>query len=139
MLSRYGSRTPDDCPTIPSNCTQEQRDTDHLAEFFAGWSIVNAHRFRRFSMITALEPLKRWTDWQHIEIRSSQEFYHLHQIDPKRIQATLLQDTPSSSTAEPSPYTPRTPMPSSTPVYEQRSSSSYTQPLFQHTYGQPYQ
>ncbi|KAL2815640.1 hypothetical protein BDW59DRAFT_15228 [Aspergillus cavernicola] len=147
-LPNYGSRTADDSPDIPRNSSQEYRNTDHLAEFFAGWCLLNAHRFRRFTMITSLDPLPRWTDWQHIEIRhgNGRDFFNIHNIDYKVIWAKLMK-YPSKSTSnadtpntEPAPYTPRTP--NANPIAsasEQRPPASTSHPLFKHTYAQPYQ
>ncbi|KAL4916091.1 hypothetical protein BDW62DRAFT_203094 [Aspergillus aurantiobrunneus] len=143
-LPMYGSRTADDSPNIPRNCSQEQRNSDHLAEFFAGWSLINAHRFRRFIMITALEPLERWTKWQHIDVRyGPQNFYQTQSIDPKPIRAKLLKGVPDlgSSSTEPVSQIPGTPRPysTSTPTTIQKPASSVSQSPFRHQYSQPYQ
>ncbi|KAL4782509.1 hypothetical protein BJX76DRAFT_332418 [Aspergillus varians] len=141
-LPMYGYRTADDSPNIPRDCSQEQRDADHLAEFFAGWSLLNAHRFRRFFMVTALDPLERWTKWQHIDIKKgSRDFYQAQSINPEPILARLVKGAPKSgsSSAEHSPYTPRAPRSFSYPAPEKGSTSSTTQVPFRRTYGQPYQ
>ncbi|EAW08490.1 putative Chromo domain protein Chp1p [Aspergillus clavatus NRRL 1] len=65
----YGSRTEDDDPNIPKGLTQEYRNTDHLAEFFAGWALVHNHCYRRFVIATAMKPLPRWEAWEHLEVR----------------------------------------------------------------------
>lgn len=78
----YGSRTEDDCPALPKGLTQEQRDTDHLAEFFAGWALVNSHRFRRFVIVTTLKPLKRWDAWNHVDVKESAgDFFRAYGVD----------------------------------------------------------
>ncbi|KAL4999290.1 hypothetical protein BDV10DRAFT_56943 [Aspergillus recurvatus] len=92
-LPKYGFRTADDSPEIPEDCTQDQRNADHLGEFFAGYSLVHAHRFRRFYMITALEPLERWKKWQHVTVSGYQEFFQSHNVKPESIQDRLFQGT----------------------------------------------
>jgi hypothetical protein len=66
-LPNYGCRPEDEHPGIPKGLNQGQRDTDHLVEFFAGWGIINCHRFRRFIVVTSFtEPLSRWKSWNHV-------------------------------------------------------------------------
>ena len=66
-LPNYGHRSENDDPAIPKGLTQAQRDADHLVEFFAGWGLVNCHRFRRFIVVTSFtEPLSRWKTWNHV-------------------------------------------------------------------------
>lgn len=80
----YGLRTEDDCVGfgLPRGLTQEQRNTDHLAEFFAGWALINSQRFRRFFVLTTLKPLDRWRRWNHVDvIGSATEFFRLYGID----------------------------------------------------------
>ncbi|KAL3476793.1 hypothetical protein BJX99DRAFT_136865 [Aspergillus californicus] len=99
QLPNYGFRSADDSPEIPKNANQHYRNTDHLAEFFAGWGLVNAHRFRRFVMVTTLEPLKRWSEWHHIEIRrSSQDFFSTYEVDYKSIFTRLAKENTRSTT-----------------------------------------
>ncbi|KAL4884415.1 hypothetical protein BJY04DRAFT_182435 [Aspergillus karnatakaensis] len=146
-LPDYGSRTPEDSPDIPRDCTQEQRDADHLAEFFAGWCLVNTHRFRKFTMVTALRPLDRWMKWQHVEIQpSAKDFFNnpAFKVDYKTIWDRVNSRPKSSQAPDPGSYTPktpRTPKPASAPASEQRSSSSSStaQASFKQTYAQPYQ
>ncbi|KAL4972570.1 hypothetical protein BDW66DRAFT_120518 [Aspergillus desertorum] len=97
-LPKYGFRTADDSPEIPKDCTQEQRNADHLGEFFAGYSLVHAHRFRRFYMITALEPLERWKNWQHVTVSGYQDFFQSHNVNPELIQERLLNSMSSAPT-----------------------------------------
>ncbi|KAF4155182.1 hypothetical protein CNMCM6069_008393 [Aspergillus lentulus] len=113
----YGSRTEDDDVNIPKGLTQEQRNTDHLGEFFAGWAIVNNHRFRRFVMLTAVKPLPRWEAWQHIEIRyGAKDFMKAFKVEYKtywdRVKPRLarpgLSSEAKSQNHNPA-YTPRTP------------------------------
>ena len=66
-LPNYGHRSENDDPAIPKGLTQAQRDADHLIEFFAGWGLVNCHRFRRLVVVTSsTEPLLRWKAWNHV-------------------------------------------------------------------------
>ncbi|KAF4184719.1 hypothetical protein CNMCM7927_007661 [Aspergillus lentulus] len=113
----YGSRAEDDDVNIPKGLTQEQRNTDHLGEFFAGWAIVNNHRFRRFVMLTAVKPLPRWEAWQHIEIRyGAKDFMKAFKVEYKtywdRVKPRLgrpgLSSEAKSQNHNPA-YTPRTP------------------------------
>ncbi|KAL5336269.1 hypothetical protein BJX70DRAFT_373160 [Aspergillus crustosus] len=142
-LPNYGYRRANDSPDIPKDCSQEYRDADHLAEFFAGWCLVNAHRFRKFTMVTTLKPLERWTKWHHIDIQpSSKDFFKApsFQVDYKPIWDKITGKTRSSSVSDPASNTPRTPKPASTYPSEQRSSASSTaQSSATHRYAQPYQ
>ncbi|KAL4741054.1 hypothetical protein BDV11DRAFT_168606 [Aspergillus similis] len=126
-LPKYGFRTADDSPEIPRDCTQEQRNADHLGEFFAGYSLVHAHRFRRFFIITALEPLERWKKWQHVTVSGYQEFFQSHNVKPELIQERLSKGTSSAlSSTNPtpgSPAPPRSTRPLGTPLSEQQSVS----------------
>ncbi|KAK2796387.1 hypothetical protein FQN50_009577 [Emmonsiellopsis sp. PD_5] len=70
----YGSRQENDEPLIPKGLTQKERDTDHLIEYFAGYCLVNAEKFRRFVVITTHNPQPRWLKWSHIEIMNPTEF-----------------------------------------------------------------
>ncbi|KKK18710.1 hypothetical protein ARAM_001211 [Aspergillus rambellii] len=155
----YGSRKEDDSPDIPKGLSQECRNTDHLAEFFAGWGLVNSHRFRRFAMVTTLEPLPRWKNWEHLEIRhGAKDFMLTYAVDYKGIWAKLTggnsmpNSNPNPSAAH-TPYTPRTPKPhpvssTSTSTSSKRSGSSLAQPLLitpvqlessEQSHPQPYQ
>lgn len=113
----YGSRTEDDDASIPKGLTQEQRNTDHLAEFFAGWAIVNNHKFRRFVILTAVNPLPRWLAWEHIEIRyGARDFMTTFDVQYKaywdkvkpRLGKPGLSSEAKSQNQNPA-YTPRTP------------------------------
>ncbi|KAL4929220.1 putative Chromo domain protein Chp1p [Aspergillus undulatus] len=152
-LSKYGSRTPDDSPDIPRDCTQEQRNADHLAEYFAGWSLLNAHRFRKF-VILSLHSLDRWKSWQHIEVKhGARAFFENQAINYRKIHSKLTKDPaklsssndPSGSSAHASePFTPRTPTaagaaPSSSSSSESRPALAAHQPLSTRIYAQPYQ
>lgn len=131
----------DDSPEIPKDCTQEQRNADHLGEFFAGYSLIHAHRFRRFYIITALEPLERWKKWQHVTVSGYQEFFHSHNVKPELIQERLSKGPSSAlSSTDPTPVSPAPPRsskPWGTPLSEQQSVS--LAPQFASRYGQPYQ
>lgn len=80
-IPSYGHRTEADCPNLPKNLTQEQRDTDHLAEFFAGWALINSHRFRRFVIVTT-KPCERWSAWNHVDVKeTAMDFFKAYQVD----------------------------------------------------------
>ncbi|KAL2812122.1 hypothetical protein BJX63DRAFT_397631 [Aspergillus granulosus] len=143
-LPMYGLRTAEDSPDVPHDASQEYRDTDHLAEFFTGWTLMYAHRFRRFIMLTTLEPLPRWTEWQHIEIRrGSGDFFTAFSIDPNAIWSKLTKGASKSALhGESLPaYTPRTPRQPSAATSKPQlaSSASHSQTPLKHKYAQPYQ
>lgn len=132
-IYNYGHRQEDEHPAIPKGLTQEQRDTDHLVEFFGGWSIVNIHKFRRF-IVVSHHTQDRWKAWNHVsynffsippllqitntekheqlELRhGSRDFMKSQNIDPKAIWTQLTSLTPSKPSSDPSrsAQTPRTP------------------------------
>lgn len=76
----YGSPLSLDRPGA-MGLTQTQRDADILVEFFAGWAILNCHRFRRFVIVTNERPLPRWEEWNHMEIRDGKRFFRHFGID----------------------------------------------------------
>jgi hypothetical protein len=63
---QYGERQESDFHEIPMGLTQEQRDTDHLCEWFAAWAIIHAAFFRRFCVITTHPLQPRWQSWHHV-------------------------------------------------------------------------
>ncbi|PWY94934.1 hypothetical protein BO94DRAFT_562657 [Aspergillus sclerotioniger CBS 115572] len=111
----YGSRTEKDNPDIPKGLTQDQRNTDHLVEFFAGWGLVNRHRYRRFIVLTRMKPLPRWESWQHIEIKyGAKDFMKTFRVDyrhywSKLNSSSIKPSTTGESKAQPAPFTPHTP------------------------------
>ncbi|KAI1919923.1 hypothetical protein LOZ60_006729 [Ophidiomyces ophidiicola] len=74
-IPRYGSRTENEHEDIPKGLSQDERNTDHLVEYFAGWAICNCHKFRKFVVLSHYKPQPRWKKWQHIEPMNSQEFF----------------------------------------------------------------
>src|SRR5436190_20195249 len=66
ILPDYGFRPEDDHPNIPKGLTQEERNTDHLVEYFTGWCLTNADKFRKFVVLTSLNPQPRWQAWKHV-------------------------------------------------------------------------
>src|SRR5215471_4616681 len=44
ILPDYGSRPENDHPMIPKGLSQEERNTDHLVEYFAGWCMVKSDK-----------------------------------------------------------------------------------------------
>ena len=102
QIPLYGLRTEVDCVGfgLPKGLSQEQLNTDHLAEFFAGWALVNSHRFRRFIVLTTLKPLDRWKGWNHVDVISSaMEFFRLYTIDWKSYWRKLRSDAKPSEAA----------------------------------------
>lgn len=67
-IPKYGSRGESDQPAIPRNLTQDERNADHLFEFFAGWALANCHKFRRFIVATTVNSVHRWESWNHLDI-----------------------------------------------------------------------
>lgn len=62
----YGSKSDHEHPFTPKDIQQEHRKADHLIEFFAGWALVNSHRFRRFYVFTNMPHIPRWMSWHHL-------------------------------------------------------------------------
>ncbi|OJJ74880.1 hypothetical protein ASPBRDRAFT_40111 [Aspergillus brasiliensis CBS 101740] len=122
-LPGYGSRTEADNPDIPKGLTQDQRNADHLIEFFAGWGLVHRHRYRRLIVVTQTKPIRRWDEWQHIEVKwGGKKFMEAFKIDYKHYwsKATAAPSsssatsssrpaTPGDSRGPSDSYTPRTP------------------------------
>lgn len=82
----YGTRSDDDYLglDLPQDLDQQTRNADHLAEFFAGWALVHGHRYRRFTVLTSVNPLKRWNEWNHVEVfTSTMKFFEHNNIDYK--------------------------------------------------------
>lgn len=132
-LPNYGSRSEDDNPDIPKGLTQEQRNTDHLAEFFAGWALVNSHVFRHFHMVTRIPPLDRWSAWQHVDVKfGAKAFMTAFNIDYQRYDWILKGKSgspPSSSSDSRSmqrtPTTPQTPRPGGSHSWRSRERGDY--------------
>ncbi|PYH65425.1 putative Chromo domain protein Chp1p [Aspergillus vadensis CBS 113365] len=98
-LPNYGTRTEADNPHIPKGLTQDQRNADHLIEFFAGWGLVHRHRYRRLIVLTQTTPLDRWKEWQHIDIKfGSKDFMKSLGISYKYYWSKVIA-APSSSSA----------------------------------------
>ncbi|KAL1848092.1 hypothetical protein Plec18170_008267 [Paecilomyces lecythidis] len=160
-IPNYGHRQEDECAAIPKGLRQDQRDTDHLVEFFAGWSIVNSHKFRRF-IVASHYTQERWKAWNHLELRQGgRDFMKSQSIDANAIWAQLVSNTPRKSSSDPSrtDRTPRTPaVPSSskwgtgntpgtvaTPSaqgvpsqLQRRPSATHQTPSLTHKYPDPY-
>lgn len=89
----YGTRTEENTRGL---VTQEQRDTNHLAEFFAGWALVNSHRFRRFTIITT-RPLKSWNLWNHVDVKeTAMDFFKAYGVDYRTYWSQLKRKASSS-------------------------------------------
>jgi chromo domain-containing protein 1 len=72
-LPKYGSRTEDDHPKVPKGLSQEERNKDHLIEFFAGWAMYHMEEFRKFTIISRLPHLERWKKWHHVSVKKLPE------------------------------------------------------------------
>lgn len=98
-IPQYGTRRADDCsPDVPKGMTQGMRNTDHLIEYFAGWSMANVTKFRKFLVVTTMTPLKRWSRWTHIDIITPEEFLRSF-IQPLRIHDQALTSNAQESSA----------------------------------------
>ncbi|OGM45684.1 Chromo domain protein Chp1p [Aspergillus bombycis] len=143
-LPGYGFRTDDEIPDIPKNktLTQEQRNADHLIEFYAGWALINCYQFRKFLVLTA-STLPRWDEWQHLQIYvGSSAIMKSLEINYKWHWEKLKQSArsnPHSERSSQTPFTPQTPRAGSlSESATSRATSSYIPPLTHH-YPQPYQ
>lgn len=101
----YGSSSGQDDSDILKTPAQEQRDMDLLVEFFAGWTLVNCHRFRRFVVVTYRNPLPRWSSWNHLEIRHRRkQFLNSVKADLeslwKALEGVHMSAVPSDRTGE---------------------------------------
>jgi chromo domain-containing protein 1 len=67
-IPKYGSRREDDHRKVPKGMTQEERNKDHLMEWFAGWAIGHMEEFRKFTIISRLPHLERWKKWHHVSL-----------------------------------------------------------------------
>jgi hypothetical protein len=86
----YGSRTELDEPKIKD---KDERDADHLIEFYAGWALLNRQRFRHFAIATSIKiPAgSRWGSWGHIEVMRGgyAYFFKCFSIHPELIWRSL--------------------------------------------------
>ncbi|KNG87052.1 hypothetical protein ANOM_004483 [Aspergillus nomiae NRRL 13137] len=143
-LPGYGFRTDDEIPDLPKDKTlsQEQRNADHLIEFYAGWALINCYQFRKFLVLTA-SSLPRWDEWQHLQIyvgssaimKSLEINYKLHWEKLKRSAGSNSHSERGSQT----PFTPQTPRagPSSESATFRATSSYIPPPTYR--YPEPYQ
>ncbi|KAG2411980.1 hypothetical protein HFD88_009536 [Aspergillus terreus] len=113
-IPHYGFRTEEHNPDIPKDLSQEQRNADHLVELFAGWALLNCHRFRKFYVLTHVPPLERWNSWCHIgpiifgEKQLMKEFKIKHKYHWDRLRGQ--KSTGDSEQQQPhTPFEPRTP------------------------------
>ncbi|TPX23689.1 hypothetical protein DIZ76_013025 [Coccidioides immitis] len=74
FIPDYGSRKEDAHENIPKGLSQEERNMDHLVEYFAGWAICNCDKYRRFIVLSHHKPLAKWKKWQHLEHIDTQGF-----------------------------------------------------------------
>jgi hypothetical protein len=78
-VAGYGQRS-----TTPGHLTQDERNANHLAESFAGWTIENAARLRRSYIISSCKNealLKRWASWGHVLVFSVEAFIEKYKIN----------------------------------------------------------
>ncbi|KAF7588785.1 hypothetical protein BBP40_005216 [Aspergillus hancockii] len=142
-LPLYGSRTEKDNPEIPKGLTQTQRNADHLVEFFAGWALINCHQFRKFYVLTSVGPLRRWDEWQHLEIKvgspAIMKFLDInYAVYWEKLKNPLKSKSPAETKPQ-TPFTPQTPKTASTRESAVTKASSPYAPPLKHSYPQPYQ
>ncbi|GMF73534.1 unnamed protein product [Aspergillus oryzae] len=143
-LPGYGFRTDDEIPDIPKDrtLTQEQRNADHLVEFYAGWALINCYQFRKFYVLTA-SALPRWDEWHHLQIRvGSTAFMKYFEINYRwyweKLKHSAARSNYHSERSSQTPFTPQTPKAGSSESAISRPTPSYIPPLSHH-YPQPYQ
>lgn len=122
-VPNYGSRTEAHNPNIPKGLTQVQRDADHLIEAFAGFTILNAARFRKTIVITSIKHtalFDRWLSWGHVAVYSIGTFFDRFRLNETYLEGKLalggMDGRPvqrdgvhSGSQAPRTPIDPRTP------------------------------
>ncbi|KAI5300194.1 hypothetical protein KEM56_002658 [Ascosphaera pollenicola] len=70
-IPQYGMRRDNEVDMSLRGQGAEMRNADQLIEWFAGWALMNAERYRRFVAVVGGEKkrvLERWKKWTHIEI-----------------------------------------------------------------------
>lgn len=88
----YGSRSEDDHSAIPKGLSQQERDMDHLAEAFAGWTLTKSACFRRMIMISSVETKSlrdRWRSWGHMTLYTVNEFFRIFKINEQALLEKL--------------------------------------------------
>ena len=108
-LANYGTRKEDEHPDIPKGLTQEQRNADHLVEFFAGWGLVNCDKFRRFVVVTGVKPEQRWLSWNHLELyHGPKDFMKAFKVDfVKYLDKVKNNSKPPSTGSTSRPHDPK--------------------------------
>ncbi|EEP79270.1 predicted protein [Uncinocarpus reesii 1704] len=109
FIPDYGSRQEDEHEDIPKGLLQEERNTDHLVEYFAGWAICNCDRYRRFVTLSHYKPQPRWKKWQHIENMNTQEFLRIFVNNDLTRRSSKHHPSPSSAHRKLQPTPPRPP------------------------------
>ncbi|KAF7719015.1 Uncharacterized protein PECH_000195 [Penicillium ucsense] len=86
-VAGYGdSKRPPSLGSLP-DLTPAQHKADHLAEYFAGWTLENLVHFRKAYIITNCKSealIKRWSSWGHVNVSSMEAFldkYKIHNVD----------------------------------------------------------
>ncbi|KAL4889947.1 hypothetical protein BDV59DRAFT_100581 [Aspergillus ambiguus] len=114
QIPLYDSKSEDEAPGIRQGQAQEAKNADILVEFFAGWALLNCHRFRRFVVLTNLAPLPRWNSWYHLEtILQGDKHALAHFKVNHKLYWNRLRGYPNSEDSEQTPthtpFEPRTP------------------------------
>ncbi|PLB45263.1 hypothetical protein P170DRAFT_467809 [Aspergillus steynii IBT 23096] len=139
-LPSYGSSVNDQRPNNASGLTEETRRADRLAEFFAGWALVQRHQYRRFFLISGIEPLDRWKRWKHvITDQHYRGVMSTYKIDYGFYWSKIQGQKGGTATEEriqntPLAYTPQTPRASGFRSEQPLAATSTT-----YNYPQPYQ
>ncbi|KAJ5447244.1 Chromo domain/shadow [Penicillium cf. griseofulvum] len=131
-LNEYGTRTEHHSLRIKGKA---ERDTDHLIEFFAGWSLINIPRFRNFIAVTSFNaPVgERWEKWGHITVMRGgfEHFFKRFKINSEALMGYLS----GSGDPKPRPSTSQVATPLSvttpqTPNWASHNSNASIQSTF---------
>ncbi|KAI5284306.1 hypothetical protein KEM54_001443 [Ascosphaera aggregata] len=75
-IPRYGVLRDSEVDDSLKGADDMMKNTDQLIEWFAGWSLMNVERFRKFTAVVNVKTkvLERWRKWAHIEVLDSRRF-----------------------------------------------------------------
>lgn len=130
-IAGYGSRSENDYPAIPKGLSQQERDMDHLAEAFAGWTLTKSAYFRRMIILSSVQsqPLRyRWRNWGHIILLESDDFFTKFKVREHVIMENLLKERRSNQTANFPAETSGTPATPADPPVDADPSDPWKRP-----------
>jgi hypothetical protein len=111
-IPNWGSRQEDDYPGISKGLTQDERNMDHLVEWFAGWTLFNKANTRKTTVITHTKNralIRRWNEWGHVTVFSPRTYMSTFNIDGEKFLSRALQEGKTVKDGRLVPVTPRTP------------------------------